>query len=138
MVALKLLDVPLPRGVKRDPLLPVLKKLAPGQIHPLRAHCFPGAQQFTGNKSFPDVRNLPADSITYIYNFEKDKDKAKERHTRSQGLRFNEPFAAGLIKAGACRITMIVRAEYILKMLQCFRLYPAEAWGCGICAPPWR
>ena len=82
MSSLPLQDVPLPPGAKRDAALPVLKKVAPGYVHPLRA------------------QSPQAQGVTYVYQFERDKQKAKDRHAKSRTYRIPEPFEEGLLNAG--------------------------------------
>ncbi|VDC01042.1 unnamed protein product [Peniophora sp. CBMAI 1063] len=96
MVPLVLEDVTLAPGAKRDPALPILKKLAADQVHPLRVHCFASS----GKDTPPVVKELPSNSSTYVYGFEGDFDAAKRRHTGSKKYRFSKPFASGLLDAG--------------------------------------
>lgn len=109
MAALKLEDVRLPRNARRDPALPVFKKLAAGQVHPLRAHCFAGMR---GAQLTSGVKELPPDSVTYVYAFEKLESAAKTRHTKSREYRFLKPFAEGLLEAGVSLTCCLGASSY--------------------------
>ncbi|VDB96828.1 unnamed protein product [Peniophora sp. CBMAI 1063] len=96
MQTLVLEDVPLAPGASRDAALPVLKRLAAGQVHPLRAHCYPSA----GKELSSGVKDLSSRSTTFVYYFENDRDAAKKRHEASRAYRFKSPFVGGLLEAG--------------------------------------
>ena len=101
MVDLRLETVPLARGAKRDPNLPVLKRVARDQIHPLRAHCFAAtAIKFTAEQ-LVGIRNLPKSAATYVYEMEEDVRDTIKRHNASRSIKLDRPFAAGLLQTGA-------------------------------------
>ena len=101
MSPLTLEPVQLPAHCRRDPSLPVFKKVAAGQVHPLRVPCFGKEQSARNATASTDFKKLPHDAVTYVYAFEECKEKAKSRHTSSKDYQLPNPFAEGLIAAGA-------------------------------------
>lgn len=100
MAALPLQSVRLNRGVKRDPALPVLKRVQPGHVHPLHAHCFASTSaSFTAEQRI-GVQNLPDTANTYVYEMEENVKDTIKRHRASREIKLERPFAAGLIQKG--------------------------------------
>lgn len=100
MPALPLEPVRLPRGVRRDPALPVLKRVRSGHVHPLRAHCFASTDSAFTPEQRAGVQNLTGAANTYVYEMEKNEKDSIKRHKASREIKLERPFAAGLIEKG--------------------------------------
>lgn len=100
MTALPLQPVRLNRGVKRDPALPVLKRVQSGRVHPLRAHCFALTSASFTPEQRAGIQNLPSNADTYVYEMEEHQADTVKRHRASRDIKLDRPFAAGLIQKG--------------------------------------
>ena len=102
MTELPLENVRLPRGVRRDPCLPVMKRVSSGHVHPLRAHCFARSRAAFTPEELDGVQSLPDDATTYVYMMESDQADTKKRHLSSRNIKFEHPLAKGLLAKGGC------------------------------------
>ena len=109
-----------------------MQRVKPGFVHPLRAHCFAQSSANFTKEQLEGVRSLPVESVTYVYQMEKDPKDTIKRHRSCRSIKFDKPLAAGLLAKGMLAFSGSVCYDFSLIHLR--RFLASEAGGCRVCS----